>query len=1204
MESNKWLIKGRIMRKLICHFIAIFLILFFPLLTFSSPIDQLQNNHLPGNKFLSDKDGNLYIFNQNNLYMKSNTLGDVWGKKVSDIRTASIDPTDSKIIYVVRTNGSIEKTVDGGKEWIKIDNGLPVKKGLIFVNPHDNREVFLTSGEGLYRSKDSGLSWDIVNLKEGVRIFFINPKNKSIFYALAEKGLYSSKDAGLTWSRIDNTLPHITLKEKGRTAKKVPLSVRAITYANYAKPFLMAIASDSEKNQLRLFKTENNGVSWSEAKCPEPAWEFDSIYVEDRAVFLGGRNVIYKSKDGVNWEKIDLAKNGINESVKSITKDKEGKGLLIATASGKTLRIDDNGNVIGGEKAEKPIPGDLVDTEPLYQICSSQYSSACGGGGIYSVVIDKDNNYTYIGQNDTKFNEPSDCSTYIFKLSSWEKAGVIPCKIQKGQAMKLTLSPDNRYIAVINKSGKIIVLEKDTWKIQYESPIENVKDVAFSPDGQFLAFADNYKIYILHITQWKEVKVLFYQDEIRIFTFSKDGKYLVVGSDFNPQKDRTNLYIYEALTWKEVYRDRSPDNDATSQISSMEFDNTGKLFFVRYLNGTIQAYDKTWTKKIVGNFGNFKYRYGSDEVAKLKIDTENNYLITWGTYKEDVRFTDLNTMHEVQSIKGLWPYTFNKYFLISSFSKDIGYSGVCPRGIEYLVAIDISHLTSFYLSRTLRNFGFKEQANILSVRSQEIETNFQNKLKAIQKERDDALAKLESTKKDEFETEVEYKNRIAQRDSKIKEINQTYEDSHLALRRERTNKRIELLDQYEKELDSLLLTTRKPIKGLTLSVKEYNADIETFPISFNENGAEFFSGYVKVLRDNAKNFKNNCDKFQVLGETQLDRTGRIKLVDTSIKDPETGKEYPVTNPPLWGCRFDENGRHMRYFKYLLIVLFLLAGLGCEKYPENYGIYVYANTDNGLLTLKSQKVSFVGNLFMSITGLKSASGTQCNSVKNFIVFEKDINPKSVRISKLEFKKGGYVDNPFGNTYVDVNLWTAAKHIDFDISPIEGKKDMYKLTPKEKLPEGFYAVHFGALENISTIEASIGNIAFDFVIGNSDDYQSYEIIKKRNEEKFKSEAETLLKAMNTYFNNKDYSKIKEIYRPDGRTFSDSEWQDFTKGLATWLNDAGKIKESKIVTSSVSEDSGTFEVQTVYEKKGQQNEKLVVRKIGQNYFITSLE
>ncbi|MDP2724905.1 MAG: hypothetical protein Q8O44_01395, partial [Syntrophales bacterium] len=71
--------------------IGIFL---FPNFAFASPIDQLQNNHLRLNNFLSDKDGNIYLIQDNTLYVKSNLLGDVWGKIVTDIVTAAIDPTD------------------------------------------------------------------------------------------------------------------------------------------------------------------------------------------------------------------------------------------------------------------------------------------------------------------------------------------------------------------------------------------------------------------------------------------------------------------------------------------------------------------------------------------------------------------------------------------------------------------------------------------------------------------------------------------------------------------------------------------------------------------------------------------------------------------------------------------------------------------------------------------------------------------------------------------------------------------------------------------------------------------------------------------------------------------------------------------------------------------------------------------------------
>lgn len=193
--------------------------------------------------------------------------------------------------------------------------------------------------------------------------------------------------------------------------------------------------------------------------------------------------------------------------------------------------------------------------------------------------------------------------------------------------------------------------------------------------------------------------------------------------------------------------------------------------------------------------------------------------------------------------------------------------------------------------------------------------------------------------------------------------------------------------------------------------------------------------------------------------------------------------------------------------YLTLILFA-ASCG-QNLPESYGVLAY--TDKGRVPLNGQKVLLVGTLFQSITGLRGSSGSGYNSVKHFIAFGRGINPKFIRLAKLEFRKWGVVSNPFGNTTVDVNLWVAVKSIGLDIAPIDGKKDMYKLTPKENLAQGFYALHFGGLENASILEVTFGDVAFDFVVGDSSNYQSHEILEKRNEEEITAEAENLLRTM---------------------------------------------------------------------------------------------
>lgn len=287
-----------------------------------------------------------------------------------------------------------------------------------------------------------------------------------------------------------------------------------------------------------------------------------------------------------------------------------------------------------------------------------------------------------------------------------------------------------------------------------------------------------------------------------------------------------------------------------------------------------------------------------------------------------------------------------------------------------------------------------------------------------------------------------------------------------------------------------------------------------------------------------------------------------------------------------------------YFLFFISFFFISCGKPPEKLPENYGIY--ANTDNGLIVLAEQKVQSRGNLLQVISGIKGASGAECSTLINFIVFEKDINPKYILLSKLYFEESGSVRNLLGNDLVQVNLWVKEKGIPFDVAPLERKKDMYRITPKEKLTEGFYALHFGGLDRKDMLEASIGNVVYDIVIGNKNNYLSKEL----SEKKIKEEATRLLQEMNRYFNSKAYDRIKGIYRPEGRSFTDPEWQEFIIGLATWFKESGSIKESRIVNSEVYGDEVVFAIETIYEKKGLQNEKLIVKKLRDAYFITALE
>jgi hypothetical protein len=288
-------------------------------------------------------------------------------------------------------------------------------------------------------------------------------------------------------------------------------------------------------------------------------------------------------------------------------------------------------------------------------------------------------------------------------------------------------------------------------------------------------------------------------------------------------------------------------------------------------------------------------------------------------------------------------------------------------------------------------------------------------------------------------------------------------------------------------------------------------------------------------------------------------------------------------------------------KQLLLTLLIFGLAGCTKLPENYGVYC---SDGALQAVHPQKIKFTGNLSEAITGLTGPSGPELNRLDHVIVFEKEMDPKRIRLVRLSFQKTGTVQNIAWLQPVGVNLWVVSEGIDINISPIDGRKDMYRVTPKVQLGEGFYAIHFGGLDRISTIEAAAGNDAYDFVIGSKGKYLSYAEQTSSNDKTLRTEADRLMSKMNRLFNNGDFEEIREIYRPQGRQLSGVELNEFIKGQRIWRQAAGNIVSTEIVSSQIADQSGTFELETRYSIKGVQKEKMTIAKIDEKYVITSLE
>lgn len=169
--------------------------------------------------------------------------------------------------------GGIYKSINGGKDWIKLENGLP--QGLIgkidlAVSPVDSSILYAVieapdKEGGLYKSVDQGKTFVQVSSNAGLvnRPFYytnieLDPTNPDIIYSNANP-LLKSIDGGKTWSRMS-----------------VPHGDNHDIWINPNNPELLIQANDGGANV-----SHNGGKTWS-TQFNQPTAELYQVEVDDQ----------------------------------------------------------------------------------------------------------------------------------------------------------------------------------------------------------------------------------------------------------------------------------------------------------------------------------------------------------------------------------------------------------------------------------------------------------------------------------------------------------------------------------------------------------------------------------------------------------------------------------------------------------------------------------------------------------------------------------------------------------------------------------------------------------------------------------------------------------------------------------------------------------------------------------------------------------
>ena len=151
------------------------------------------------------------FFGGNSGVYKSTDGGNSWnlrknGMTNTNLLSLAIDPVTPTTLYAGSGGSSIFKTTDGADNWSPTTS--PSFGGVVIeVDPLNHTKVYagetVSSGGGMFRSVDSGATWQPIGLNSTPRTINASPVTSGLLYAQTNgEGFFKSTDGGDNWSPV------------------------------------------------------------------------------------------------------------------------------------------------------------------------------------------------------------------------------------------------------------------------------------------------------------------------------------------------------------------------------------------------------------------------------------------------------------------------------------------------------------------------------------------------------------------------------------------------------------------------------------------------------------------------------------------------------------------------------------------------------------------------------------------------------------------------------------------------------------------------------------------------------------------------------------------------------------------------------------------------------------------------------------------
>ena len=301
--------------------------------------------------------------NQDILYMGSNKLhrslnkGDSWETISSDLTqggksgnvaygtltTISESPFKFGLMYTGSDDGLIQRTDNGGGNWVELSKNLPQNLWVsrVIASQHNKNRVYATLNgyrsddftPYVYVSEDKGITWKRISNNiptSAVNVITEDPENENLLFVGTDNGLYVTLDRGTTWQSFQNGMPYVAVHDLviQKDAKDLIVGTHGRSLYKADISALQKLTDAVLNKELHVYALENIkhssrwGNSWSSWSKPRTPGLDITFYSDSDDVYQAK---IISSDDIVVSETEIIANKGLNILSYDVAFSKIGK---------------------------------------------------------------------------------------------------------------------------------------------------------------------------------------------------------------------------------------------------------------------------------------------------------------------------------------------------------------------------------------------------------------------------------------------------------------------------------------------------------------------------------------------------------------------------------------------------------------------------------------------------------------------------------------------------------------------------------------------------------------------------------------------------------------------------------------------------------------------------------------------------------------